>query len=303
MDDLKQAYQTMGLPEFAEKDEVEKRYTTLLRKERARSKINMQEAGSEGDPPEQDFDRITQAYRLILDYEDRKITEAFNEQEYGKYKKLSGQAQKLDHFWRYYKYHTLGAIAAVALIIYAVIGFIDHQEEKKRLASLPPIDLSISFMGSFAMEDNSTDYEQINEALLLAFPEWKRFDTSITYVPQDEMNQYVYLQKAVVTLATETPDIYIMDKFMFEWIGGQGAFLNLDDEAGLNSLGDGLALKLGTVEDETEHIYGIDLTHSDLAKVLPIYKKDLIAGIRVNAKHPEKALEFVRKYAWTASRP
>lgn len=296
MDELKQAYETMGLQEFAAKEEVEKRYTLLMRQARTRTMKN--DSGEAVDS----FEDITKAYRTILEYEDRKITDAFNEQEYGKYKKMAGKAQKMDHFWRYYRFHTLGAIAAVALIIYGIISFVDYREEQARLASLPPIDLNVSLMGNYMLEEGTPKEEPIEKALLAAFPEWKRFASTLTFVPPDEQSQYAYMQKAVLILATEHPDVYIMDRNIFKWIGVQGVLTNMDEavEGELKPLiKDELLLKLKTDEDTTEHVYGIDLTKSKLADDLPLYKTDMIIGIRGNAKNPEKAVAFIKKYLET----
>ncbi|MBD2867494.1 J domain-containing protein [Paenibacillus arenilitoris] len=297
MDELKQAYETMGLPELAAKEEVEKRYTTLMRQARSRSKQNPEAAEDEDA-----FAKVTQAYRLILAYEDRKETDAFNEQEYGKYKKMAGQAQKVDHFWRYYKFHTIGAIAAVVLIIYGIMSYMDHRAEKERLANLPPADLNISFMGNYMLTEDAPKEEPIENALLAAFPEWQRFTSMVTYVPADEANQYAYMQKAVLILATEHPDVYIMDKNIFEWVGRQGILMNLDGdvEGGFKPLmKDGVAMKLKTDEDTEEHVYGIDLTNTDLPGDVPLYKENMIIGIRVDSQNPDKAKAFISKYLAT----
>ncbi|WP_028610254.1 hypothetical protein [Paenibacillus harenae] len=295
MDELKQAYELMGLPEFAAKDDVEKRYTTLMRQARSRSKEQGQDA-------EESFAKITKAYRLILEYEDRKLTDAFNEQEYGKYKKMAGQAQKMDHFWRYYKFHTLGAIAAVALIIYGIISFMDYRAEQERLANLPPVDLNVSFMGNYMLMEDAPKDEPIEKALLTAFPEWKRFASMVTFVPADEANQYAYMQKAVLILATEHPDVYIMDRNIFQWVGVQGVLMNLDSDVEGDFkplLKEGVAMKLKTDEDTEEHVYGIDLTNTALADDVPLYKENMIVGIRVDSKNPDKAREFIKKYLTT----
>jgi hypothetical protein len=298
VEELKQAYETMGLPELAAKEEVEKRYTTLMRQARSRTQQQKDDAGDGDDS----FAKITQAYRLILEYEDRKLTDAFNEQEYGKYRKMAGQAQKMDHFWRYYKFHTLGAIAAVALIIYGVISFMNYREEQERLANLPPVDLNVSFMGNYMLKDDAPKVEPIENALLTAFPEWKRFVSTLTFVPTDEQSQMAYMQKAVLILATEHPDVYIMDRNIFEWIGKQGVLMNLDNDVNGELkplLKDGLTLKTRTDEDTEDHVYGIDLSNSALVNQLPLYKENMIIGIRLDSKNLDKARAFIKKFLAT----
>lgn len=293
MDDLKQAYEVLGLKEHAPKEEVEKRYTTLVKREKARTKSG-DRAGDE------EFQRVTEAYRLILAKEDEKYTQAFNEQEYGKYKNMAGKAQKLDHFWRYYKLHTLGAIALIGLIIYGIMSYIDHKEHERYLASLPPMDLEITFIGTF-MEERGQDKDLVVQTLMQPFPEWKRLEYSTIYVPKDDMS---YLQKALVTLISEVPDLYLMDKYMFEWVGQQGTLMKLDSRPDLNEYTDGpAALTLQTEDDPEGSVYGIDLGKSQLFKDLPMMKIELIAGIRINAERPDNAVKFIEHYARTIPQP
>jgi hypothetical protein len=297
VEDLKLAYKTMGLEENATRDDVEKRYTTLMKRERSRAK-----SGGPGDAAEEsDFAKVTEAYRLILAHEDKKITEAFNEQEYGKYKNMAGQAQKLDHFWRYYKFHTFGAIAVIALIIYGIVSYIDHKEHQRYLASLPPIDLEVSFMGLF-LEPEGSEISAVNESILQSFPDWKRVESNIVFVPEEDANQYAYLQKALVTVMSEKPDIYVMDRFMFEWIGGQGALMKLEDFPELaNAVSGSLALKHRTEDDPAPAVYGIDLTDTKLFQDIPLMKKEMVVGIRVDAQHPENAVKFIQQYLSTST--
>ncbi|RJE89757.1 J domain-containing protein [Paenibacillus sp. 1011MAR3C5] len=296
MDDLKQAYKVLGLKEHASKEEVEKRYSTLVRREKARSKSG-DRAGDE------EFRQVTVAYRLILAREDEKFTQAFNEKEYGKYKNMAGKAQKLDHFWRYYKIHTLGAIALIGIIIYGIMSYIDHKEHERYLASLPPIDLQVTFMGTF-MEENGQEKDLVMNTLMEPFPEWKRLEYSTIFVPQDEMNRYAYLQKALVTVMAEIPDLYLMDKYMFEWLGPQGALLPLDDRPELSAYADGpAALELKTEDDPEGSVYGLDLSKSDLFKDLPMMKVELIAAVRTNAERPDNAVKFIEHYAKTIPSP
>lgn len=296
MDDLKQAYKTLGLKENAPKEEVEKRYSTLVRREKARSKS--------GDPAgDEEFRQVTAAYRLILARDDEKFAQEFNEKEYGKYKGMADKAQKADHFWRYYKWHTIGAIALVGIIIYGIMSYIDHKEHQRYLASLPPMDLQVTFMGTF-MEESGQEKDLVTNALMKPFPEWKRLEYSTIFIPQDDMNRYAYLQKALVTVMSEIPDLYLMDKYMFEWIGLQEALLPLDERPELAAYANGPAgLELKPEKNPEGSVYGIDLSKSDLFKELPMMKIELVAGVRANAERPDNAIKFIEHYAKTIPEP
>lgn len=300
MEDIKQAYEELGLEPFVDKEEVEKRYSTLLRKERSRAKLG-EEASND---PTFDFGKITEAYRAILDYETKQYTEAFEEKEYGKYKKMAGQAKKFDHFWRYYKVHTFISVLLVAALIYGVVVFMERQEEKRYLASLPPIDVKVSFLGNFYNTSEDDSFTTTNHKLLADFPEFERFETDMIYVPDDPSMQYAYLQKAFVMLMTEKPDIYIVDEAMMNWAGGQGVFTSLEDVASLNELKDTKYAVRATVMDGEEVVaedqfFTIDLSESALADELPIAFSKLYVGIRADAPRPEAALAFIEKYAAT----
>lgn len=300
MEDIKQAYKQLGLEPFADKEEVEKRYSSFIRKERARSKLADHESANEDNF---DFAKITEAYRAILDYETKKYTEAYEAEEYGKYKRLAGPAKKFDHFWRYYKIHTFAAIAIIAIIIYSISAFIDKQEHKRYLASLPPVDVQVSFIGNFFNSEENGSMEPVNEKFLADFSHFQRFDSDIIYVPQDPSMQYAYLQKAVIMLFSETPDIYIMDEDMYNWLVPQGVLAPLEHSQKLSAYTDNkYALKSTTEEDPTEHVYAFDVTKSTLKNGLPLSYPKLIIGMRTNAPNADKAMEFIEAYVTALSR-
>ncbi|MFD1955059.1 J domain-containing protein [Paenibacillus thailandensis] len=298
MDELKEAYRTLGLPENATRDEVEKRYETLLRKARAKERSGEQDDG---------FAEVTKAYRCILDFEDRQAAEQFNQEAYGKYKKMAGTAEKLDHFWRYYKFHVFGGIIVIALIVYGITAYMDHKAEQERLAKLPPVDVSVMLLGNYFTADMSGETEPIEESLLTGFPNWKRFEVLLNYMPLETANEMdiASQQKAVVLLATEKPDVYVMDKASFEWLVPQGILTNLDDMAAgewktLLADGGGSALKRSTTDDPAEHVYAIDVTGTKLANSLPIVGRtkpvELVIGIRVDSPRADKAMQFIQQF-------
>lgn len=303
MDDMNKYYEIMGLRSFSSKEDVEKRYDLLLKRERARQKLE-QRAGSNMTASEQreheeaaaQFAEITTAFNKILEYENQIYAEKFNAQEYGKYKKLSGSAQKIDHFWRYYKYHTIGALIVIGLIIYGIIAYVDKQEEKRYLASLPPIDVSVTFLGNYATTDNDSDYAPIGEAFLSLSNLWKRIDTDIVYMPPDEMSQAAYLQRALVVVATDFRDVYFMDEFMLQWFGGQGGLVDLDTVSNIKPLlTDENSETFATHEDETMRRYAIKIDPQLMMDNFPILGREFYVGVRVNAERKDNAFLFLEQ--------
>ena len=293
MEQIEQAYRKLGLTPYATKEEVDDRYESLLKKERAKIKRG------ESTLDNQEFAEITKAYREILDYETKKYTEAFEAQEYGKYKGMADKAKKIDHFWRYYKVHTFTVIAIIAIVIYGVVAYMDKQEQKRYEASLPPIDLRISFLGEFFDVTNSNMEMQATEDKLLAdFNEYQRIETDIIYVPTDPSMQATYLQKAMALIMVEKPDLYIMDEPMAQWATNTDMFVPLDDIPELAHLMESKYAKTTVNQDTNEtYTYGIELNETSLSQDLQVAYPTLITGIRLDAPNKEKALDFIIKYA------
>jgi hypothetical protein len=308
MNDLKQAYETLGLPENATREEVEKRYEILLRRAR-QQEIRKEDGGT------LDFSEVNRAYRFIVDYKNKQAVNTINEQQYGKFKGYAKQAEKLDHFFSYYKWHLLAGIATVALIIYGIVAYVDHREEQARLAALPPVDLEAMFLGRFYFQGGADRTDELEAAMLKQFPEWKRVEADVlayNMASQDSMD-YAMLQKVTVLLATERPDVYILDSDSYQWIARNGVLVNLDDVVEgrfKDLLPEGAAVRAfvpdrdelaGNADPEApvsgeEHVFGIDIGKSPLAKKLPLHMQEMIVGIRIDAKNPENALLLIERY-------
>ena len=294
--DLKTAYERLGLPEDATREMVEKRYDMLLRQERRRIRAG------DGESPE--FAEITRAYRFILEQEEKQAVSELTEQQYGKYKQFAGLAEKIDHFISYYKWHTLGAILLVALIVYGINAYIDHKEEQARLAALPPIDIEGMMLGQFFVPDGSADTENIEAAMLGHFPDWKRVELEMLTFSLEARTELdiAMLQKATVLLATERPDIYILDGETYPWLARTGILMELDEPAAgrfASLLPEGAAVKASGGEDYGEHIYGIDLADSPLIGELPLLKDRFIVGIRRDSERIDNALHLIETYLRT----
>jgi len=310
MEELKQAYERLGLPETAAREEVEKRYDLLLRRSRQKKLSGDPQEAAEG---EAEFEAVNRAYRRIVDEEDRKALESLNQKQYGKYKKYAGQAQRVDHFFSYYKWHLLGGIAAIVAIIYGINAYMDHRAEQARLAALPPVDLEATFIGQFYLTNENQDTTGLKETLVKQMPGWKRVEASVLSfdMTAQDPTAAAMLQKAMVLLATEHPDVYVMDPASYEWVANSGTLISLDGEVEgrfKDLLPEGAAKrhappKDGAMPDENgevprgpERVYGIDLSASPLAKELPLAMNEMIVGIRGDAKHKENALAWIERY-------
>ncbi|KZS44421.1 molecular chaperone DnaJ [Paenibacillus glucanolyticus] len=298
MDQMKEAYERMGLPEDATKEQLDDRYTLLMRQTRSHQRREPDRA----EEIEAEFSEITKAYKFILEEETRKSLEEMNQKRYGKYKKFAGTAEKTDHFFRYYKFHVLGGVALIGVLIYIVISIFNHQAEKERLASLPPVDLEVMFLGSYMNKDGGQDLTPIEDAILAQFPEWKRVTVTMNYVPPLDSNNpqdAAMLQKALLVLSTERPDLYIMDQTAYDWVGNQGMVRPLEAEVeGVwkDLLTPEQLVKGTNEEDGSEHVYAVDILGSTMSEELPVLKKDMFAGIREGTERDANAQLFIKQY-------
>lgn len=297
MDNLKQAYETLGLPENASRADVEKAFEIELRKSK-----NRQSTTNLKDGEESEYTIKLKAYKQIVEYEDRLIIEDKNRERYRKWGKFAGPAEKVDDFFRIYKARVIISLVAIIVLIFGINAFIDHREEQKRLAALPPVDLSILYVGNFMTNDSSGKTEELEQAFLTQFPEFKRVEVTLTYLPSSEsggQSDLAFQQKAMAMLATEKPDIYIMDKPSFDWLSNSGALQHLDVEAeGVLKplLPPGAAIKARTEDDTSDHVYGVDVTNSTLTNQLPINNKNMIITVRVDPKKMDNVLLFTQRY-------
>ncbi|RAP77424.1 J domain-containing protein [Paenibacillus montanisoli] len=298
---LKQAYELLGLPEGAAKEEVEKRYFIMIRRERG---SKQREASEQADAQGVNIDDINRAYKLILEMEDKKTTEQFNEANYGKYKAMGPLVQKTEHFFSYYKFHVLGAIAVILIIIFGTKAYIDHRHEQAELAKLPPIDVSVSFFGEYFSSDGTypmSDLKPLENRFVSQFPDWKRVQVFFTYVPSQMNSQQdtAMIQKSIIDLMMNKADVYIMDKENFLKLAQDGSLVPLDG-SNESKLGTGfkpeLALKAATEDVPEQHVYGVDISASPMLEGMPVIGKEYIAGIRINGEKRDNAFKFIAKY-------
>ncbi|KIL36874.1 hypothetical protein SD71_05625 [Cohnella kolymensis] len=261
MEELKKAYETLGLSENASREEVENRYFLLLKKARAQQNRSNSNDASEGAP---DLGDINRAYKLIIGVETEKgSTEA--------------KQGKISHFFYYYKFHV---IAVILLIL--VAGFFTKQtiDKKNEEAKLPPANLSVTAFGSFLAADPAV----LEKNMLALVPEWKRIKTTVSYVPKEILSQQdmALQQKSVLNLMTEKSELYILDETSFKSLVNQHLFQKLDTLDGWSSIQapPDRIRAIRTDEDSKEEPYGIDITGSPALKSLQTNGERQILAVR-----------------------
>ncbi|MEK3714515.1 hypothetical protein [Paenibacillus sp. FSL R7-0333] len=293
-ENLKQAYVQLGLPETVTREELNKRFDLLLKRRRA---LTTEE---EIAAYEADF----RAYKLILDTWDEQEIQKAEDERLAKYGRFSGTASKWETFMRLYRTHVILGIIGLLIVIFGGKALYDNYQHRQYLASLPPVDAKIMFIGNFGVTDTSGKTEELEKAIIAAYPEWKRVETVMTYLPRTgegsdslDMN---YMQKAVVELAANRPDILILDEATVKWIGGQTGFQNLEPITADGKLAaDDNRMQWGVNEDTSKNeLYGVDILKSPFISELPINynAKSIIIGV-LNDKDKDKMLAFVKHIA------
>jgi len=302
MDELKKAYEILGLPESASREELDREFDILIRKSRSRKPA---EHTAENQPDE--YELKLKAYRTIIDYEEKKKIEELSRERYSKWGRFAGTAEKSNDFFRIHKTKIIIGIISVIVVVFGITAIMNNLEEKRRIAALPPLDLSVMFLGTFMSDDSKGGDSALEDAFTATMPDWQRTEVELVYLPSQEgdvigSQDIAFQQKAMALLSTERPDVYIVDESALDWLINSGLFMNLDEDASgeLKPLLHEGSIVTGRSEEDTEdHIYGIRVKDSELAKQLPLYLPDMIVTIRFDSENKDKAVELIKRYLET----
>jgi len=287
--DIQEAYKIFGLTENSTDEEIEKQYLKWIRRSKA-SQLDSTETQSV------DIEIINTAYNTIKTY---RLYGTENPKE------ATTTRDKIQHFFHYYKLHTIGVIALILIVIAIVQGVINNYQEKKELASLPDENVSIMFFGSYLNTGLSSTEEldkQLADNVLALFPDWERVTTIINYNPREvrDGSDIGLQQKSALLLATEKPDVYIMDLEIFQLHVKTGMFLPIN-QSSLTADGESSKDRLHyakSEEDTEEHLYGVEITDESLFNgVMVDNEVRKIAAIRIDAKNKQNAIDLIEKLA------
>lgn len=285
---LKQAYARLGLPEDITREELDKRFDLHLKR--------MRSGSGEGDTGsyEEDF----QAFKFILASLDQQEIQQAEDLRLEKWGRFTGIARKGERFFRLYKMHTIISVVVLLVLIFGGRALYSNWQEQKYQASLPPVDASIMFMGNYGLNDPEADNKVLEEAIVALYPQWKRVEAKISYLPSAENGgamDMTYQQKAFVELAADPPDILIMDEAAFAWIGQQEGLQNLEPVlASAGILPDDVRLKKAKSETGSgEAVVGADITDTKFGSALPVQHLKFIAGVLAADEKKDTAIQFL----------
>jgi hypothetical protein len=277
LEQKKNAYEILGVNKDASKNEIERRYTILLKKHRLENSKNSDD---------KEFDEITEAYNLLMGYSTELPVERKNKKPNPVLKKLGINEEKAANFLHYYKHHIIISIIVLVVLITSV---------KSCVTRVPP-DFNIAFIGNYLY----TDTEPLRENILDNWPEIKEISIDGAMISGNSESEvgYAMQMKAAVLFGGGDIDVFILDKYNFERYAKQEAFISLDqlvEELGIDmEKNKEYILKAETEEsDGKEYLYGVDVSGSKMFEGTGIKGDEKIAAIFVGTKRYDLAVKFL----------
>lgn len=197
--DKKEARNILGVTKETSRNDIERKYSILLKKHRAaslppdKSEEDADEGTSEGNASqaasaalqkepaaeEYSFNQITEAYNVLMGYE-----VAVREEPPSKVapllKKAGIDEKKARNFFYYYKFYILGALALAVALFFGIRSFVNRVEP----------DFNIAFLGTFSYLDA---VDKLSEDIKKNIPEIKEpgIDGAMlttAYMPDDRQS-------------------------------------------------------------------------------------------------------------------
>ncbi len=301
---FQEARQILGVTKTSTKEEIEKKYDVILKKHKI-----MKMEGSLVEEAESEFQKSTDAYRILMGYEVDEPEVVRRETYTDKaLEKVGIDRKKADNFFHYHKYHILGIGIAIVLLVVTVMSFVNRVEP----------DVTIGLLGLVNTDAQNSVTEKIKEEL----PEITEvaYDTAILTSDINDSQSVIYAQKAMVLLTASDIDVFLVNRFVYDNYAANGAFMPLDDvtkDLGID-VSKSEALKLRVVEewespsdldiqnfertpktysDAEPRLYGIDVTHSEFFKDINIVGPENILVIRYGAKNYDMAMKLLKLFA------
>ncbi|WP_078393691.1 hypothetical protein [Shouchella patagoniensis] len=274
--EIQEAYKRFGLTEEASDEAIEKQFMLWIRKNKA--------------DPSIDLDSITIAYETIKNY---RAYGADGPNHSSTFK------DKVGHFFTYYKLHVIGVIALLAVLIGIGNTLWNNYQQRLYLASLPPENVEMMFYGSYLHSTLSADEDaelMLEANIIEMMPSWERVITTIHAINGADTTDVGAQQKSAVILATEQPDMYIMDLESFERYVGSGMFAPLDEIS--EQISEEQWHSATAEEDTTEYVYGLEVANNPTFTGVTVDENSTkIAAVRRDAENKENALELIQEMA------
>ncbi|MBU3072216.1 hypothetical protein [Clostridium estertheticum] len=198
--------------------------------------------------------------------------------------------KKAEYIWEYYKFHIIGALTAICIIISIIHSQITKPDYVfnltmiSNIADTNKVTNLESLLTKVVVKDGSTR----KKAIVSSMP----IDTSKNANLQTTSQ---YMQKLTAEVSVGELDVIILDKTMFESFAKQDMFLRLDNisELNLDSLKGEKIHAIGS--DKKNDVYAIDAKDITLLKKLGFDLKNKVIGIVGSTKQKYNSI-LVLKY-------
>jgi hypothetical protein len=181
--------------------------------------------------------------------------------------------EKMAYIWEYYKFHIIGTIAAIILLL-SLINSIG--EKKEVVLNMTIIGQGVNTEGVVQLQEHLTNELVNDKADEEVYIETLSYDKS----SQDPVSQ-TGLQKMTAQISTGSIDLLIVDKELFEEISSQqNSLLAINDFKGIDK-----------VLNSNEEIYGISTSDINLLESLKLDENKVLC-VPSNTKNLKQINEF-----------
>lgn len=283
MMESKEAYAILGLTENASRADLEKRYALLIK----RNHLNGRDASCDVDTIET-MESVNRAYQRIIANE----LEVLQGEEEGRrpqkpnllFKKLGINEEKVKNFLYYYKIHMLVTLVILIGLAFFIQSFVNKVQP----------DLKVSFIGDIYYMDT----EDLNQSIKGSISGLKEIeiDGATLSDKMDGQQKMAMQMKAVTLLAAGDTDIFILDRVNFEKYANQDAFMDLEEIISNLTIDKNKyqVVDFKAIGDEKVHMYGVDISKSDILKQSNIQGNEKIVVINKQTKHYNHAVALLK---------
>ncbi len=297
----KESRTIMGIPMNSSKEDIEKKYDVILKKYR-----KMKMDGTLTKEAEEDFQKKTDAYKILMGYEVEEPNSPKKETYVDKaFVKAGVDRKKVDNFFHYHKYHILISIIAIIIIAASVYSIVTKVKP----------DITIGILGEVHEQATDTFKQKITKSL----PEIKEVGLETVMLSNriNDPNSSMYIQKAMVLFAASDTDVFLLSKYVFDQYASDGAFMAMDDIAKDFRIDTESSnyLKLKVVEewnqpqdpkekrtvksyrDAEPKLYGIDVTNSEFFKDVDVLGPEKILAVRAEPENFDLIKKLIKLFA------
>lgn len=282
--DRKEAFELLHLADNADKETVVNRYNTIFKKYRDTGK------DENGIP----LSKYEEAHNLLLGIsfidpvaEQRRQQRLEHPNVFLKWLKID--PEKTGNLIYYYKWHAIGFVLALSLVIGIVYNMVTQVKPNMLLLTIGAINIQ--------------NTEVLEENITAAVPTIEKLQFQqilIGFDGIDPQMEMAMAQKLQLELVAGKNDLIILDEKQYRQYASFGFFVPLDDQLERygTTVSEQEALRVELVDDEVptgvEHIFGIDVTESRFLKDNQVFGEKLVAVFPVTGENKENADALIR---------